>query len=93
MYFSFTKPNFRLLYIKNHLLSLPLPVADTKRKVEQISEELKNLDEILSKDEGTNGASEKTDVTVESTDTQATGYPSFHPSALFIRTMVHNECH
>ncbi|XP_031423946.1 protein OS-9 isoform X2 [Clupea harengus] len=47
-------------------------VSDTKRKVEQISEELKNLDEILSKDEGTNGASEKTDVTVESTDTQAT---------------------
>ncbi|KAL2091050.1 hypothetical protein ACEWY4_013313 [Coilia grayii] len=47
-------------------------VSDTKRKVEQISEELKNLDEILSKDEGTEGAPEKTDVAVQSADTQAT---------------------
>ncbi|XP_066564676.1 protein OS-9 isoform X2 [Amia ocellicauda] len=30
-------------------------VSDTKRKVQQISEELKNLDEILSKDEGAEG--------------------------------------
>ncbi|KAJ8258958.1 hypothetical protein COCON_G00179700 [Conger conger] len=36
-------------------------VSDTKRKVEQISEELKNLDEILAKDEDTDGGtSEKT---------------------------------
>ncbi|XDV35622.1 hypothetical protein PO909_005530 [Leuciscus waleckii] len=37
-------------------------VSDTKRKVEQISEELKNLDEILSKDDKNNGLQDdKTD--------------------------------
>nr|XP_046168899.1 protein OS-9-like [Oncorhynchus gorbuscha] len=37
-------------------------VSDTKRKVEQISEELKTLDEILTGDEGTDGtADERTD--------------------------------
>lgn len=36
--------------------------ADTKRKVEQISEELRNLDEILSKDEKNEGLQDdKTD--------------------------------
>lgn len=39
-----------------------LYLADTKRKVEQISEELKNLDEILSKDDKNKGLQdEKTD--------------------------------
>lgn len=36
-------------------LALFLFTADTKRKVEQISEELRNLDEILSKDEKNEG--------------------------------------
>ena len=36
-------------------------IADTKRKVEQISEELKNLDEILAKDDNADGGtSDKT---------------------------------
>lgn len=39
---------------------MPLfPVADTKRKVEQISEELKSLDEILAKDEDEDGGTTK----------------------------------
>ncbi|XP_041946033.1 protein OS-9 isoform X2 [Alosa sapidissima] len=51
-------------------------VSDTKRKVEQISEELKTLDEILSKDEGTDadGAAEMTEATVESIDTETTEF-------------------
>ncbi|XP_063071117.1 protein OS-9 isoform X2 [Engraulis encrasicolus] len=46
-------------------------VSDTKRKVEQISEELKTLDEILSKDEGADDDSEKTEEALEEADTQA----------------------
>ncbi|XP_076124142.1 protein OS-9 [Alosa pseudoharengus] len=51
-------------------------VSDTKRKVEQISEELKTLDEILSKDEGTDAddAAEMTEATVESIDTETTEF-------------------
>uniref|UniRef100_H3BFQ4 Endoplasmic reticulum lectin n=1 Tax=Latimeria chalumnae TaxID=7897 RepID=H3BFQ4_LATCH len=40
-------------------------VSDTKRKVEQISEELKNLDEILAKDQETANGEEKSPVTQE----------------------------
>lgn len=47
-------------------LTLPLPIllclfpADTKRKVEQISEELRSLDEMLAGNEGSDGAVEVT---------------------------------
>lgn len=54
------------------------PAADTKRKVEQISEELKTLDEILSKDEGADDDSEKTEEALEEADTQAAGYTSIY---------------
>lgn len=40
--------------------------ADTKRKVEQISEELRTLDEMLAGNGGTDGAADMTDADVTS---------------------------
>eukprot|EP00063_Salmo_salar_P013543 XP_013988378.1 PREDICTED: protein OS-9-like [Salmo salar] len=50
------------LSTKQYMDYVKAQVSDTKRKVEQISEELKTLDEILTGDEGTDGrADEQTD--------------------------------
>lgn len=45
----------RLHFFFSTLFPLTFSVADTKRKVEQISEELKNLDEMLASKDGADG--------------------------------------
>lgn len=45
----------RLHFFFSTLFPLTFSVADTKRKVEQISEELKNLDEMLAGKDGADG--------------------------------------
>ncbi|XP_038820692.1 protein OS-9-like [Salvelinus namaycush] len=77
------------LSTKQYMDYVKAQVSDTKRKVEQISEELKTLDEILTGDEGTDGtADERTDEEsatptevpdVLGSDTKDAGVTSEHP--------------
>lgn len=50
-----------LLCLFNFHFLLPYSAADTKRKVEQISEELKNLDEMLAGRDEADGSVEASD--------------------------------
>ena len=68
-------------FLPSFILPFPLPpsilfLADTKRKVEQISEELRSLDEMLAGNEGADGAVEVTaeeSLTVSSDDSEPSG--------------------
>lgn len=74
---------FFLSFSSSSYLFCPFP-ADTKRKVEQISEELRSLDEMLAGNEGADGAVE---VTAEETSPVPSDDPN-HPDkkgAFFVR--------